>query len=267
MSGILKKIIDHKLIEIERDKIDRSVNSLEEDIDLFDIRPFENSLKCSEDDEFPHIIAEIKKASPSKGLLSQNFSPSEIAKNYDTAGATCISVLTESEFFKGSLKDLLAVKKNCSVPILRKDFIVDPYQIVQSRAFGADCVLLIVAAIPKNLLFELEEQALSLGMNVLVETHNEEELEIALMCKTNLIGINNRNLGTFKVDINTSVRLCKEVPKSKLVISESGISSLSDLNFLMSKGIFCFLIGESLMKNENPGLALKSLLSKRCNSN
>ena len=267
MSGILKKIIDHKLIEIERDKINRSLNSLKEDVDLFDIRPFENSLKRSDNKDSPKIIAEIKKASPSKGLLSKNFSPSQIALNYQKSGASCISVLTESEFFKGSLQDLLAVKKNCSVPILRKDFIVDPYQIVQSRAFGADCVLLIVAAVPKNLLFELEEHALSLGMNVLVETHNEEELEIALMCKTNLIGINNRNLETFEVDISTSARLCKEIPKNKLVISESGISSTSDLDFLLSNGIFCFLIGESFMKSDNPGIALKSLLSYRANNN
>jgi indole-3-glycerol phosphate synthase len=186
----------------------------------------------------------------------------EIAIGYESAGAACISVLTDRVFFKGGIDDLMNVRKRCGIPVLRKDFVIDPYQVFQSRAYGADCILLIAAALELNQMVELEEVASSLGMSVLVEVHNEAELELALSCNSNLIGVNNRDLNTFTVSIENSLKLSSMLPKNKLAISESGISSHEDMQLLMDAGISCFLIGESLMKHEDPGMALEFLLQK-----
>lgn len=229
---------------------------------MFELQPFEARLFEIADKKKPAVIAEIKRASPSKGILTENFSPSDIAAGYQSAGAACISVLTDKNFFKGSIDDLVEVRRVCQVPLLRKDFVIDPYQIYQARAYGADCILLIVAALSESQMAELEDVAMSLGMSVLVEVHTEPELERALSCKTNLIGINNRNLSTFEVDIKQSFRLKTIIPRNKLVISESGISSHENMKELMNIGVYCFLIGESLMRTENPGIALELLLQK-----
>ena len=260
MSEILKKILTFKVAEVKKHKNQRSLISLEDDKDLFEIRSFENSLLKNLNKNKPGVIAELKKASPSKGILKNNYNPIKIASGYESAGAACISVLTDEAFFKGSINDLVDVKKNCGIPVLRKDFVIDPYQIFQSRAYGADCILLIAAALDLNQMMELEAVATNLGMNVLIETHDEKELEMAMCCKSNLIGVNNRNLNTFEVDIENSFRLFKLLPKNKLCVSESGISSCEDIQSLTNAGIYCFLIGESLMKHEDPGEALDFLL-------
>jgi indole-3-glycerol phosphate synthase len=262
LSEILKKILASKHIEVKNDKKKRSLKSLEDDKDLFGIKSFEASLLSCINKKKPGVIAEIKKASPSKGVLKKNFNPLEIAIGYESAGAACISVLTDRVFFKGGIDDLINVRKRCGIPVLRKDFVIDPYQVFQSRAYGADCILLIAAALELNQMVELEEVASSLGMSVLVEVHNEAELELALSCNSNLIGVNNRDLNTFTVSIENSLKLSSMLPKNKLAISESGISSHEDMQLLMDAGISCFLIGESLMKHEDPGMALEFLLQK-----
>ncbi len=225
MNELLKKILSSKVSEIKNDKKYRSLYSLEKDQQLFKTRSFEKNILKHFNKKTPGIIAEVKKASPSKGILKKNFNPKEIAIGYELAGAACISVLTDKDFFKGSVNDLLSVRRSCELPLIRKDFIVDPYQVYQSKAYGADCILLIAGALELNQMIELEIIAHSLGMNVLVEVHNELELERALLCKTRLIGVNNRNLNTFEVNTDTTFRLNSIIPKNKLVISESGIST------------------------------------------
>ena len=260
MSKILKKILASKVTEVKKNKIQRSLISLEDDKDLFEIRSFEKGLLGNFNEKKPSVIAEVKKASPSKGVLKNNFNPVKIASGYESAGAACISVLTDEFFFKGSINDLVNVRKNCGIPVLRKDFVIDPYQVLQARAYGADCILLIAAALELSQMIELETVATNLGMEVLIEVHDEQELEMALSCKSNLIGVNNRNLNTFEVDIENSFRLRKLLPKNKLLVSESGISSFENIRSLMNAGVYCFLIGETLMKHEDPGEALASLL-------
>ena len=261
LNGILKEIIASKILEVEMHKKKRSMHSYENDCSMFSIKSFYQSLQNAKNKKHPGVIAEVKKKSPSKGILRDNFVPSEIAIAYQIAGASCISVLTDKNFFGGCIEDMISVKKNCTIPILRKDFIIDPYQILQSRASGADCILLIVAALTPSLMIELEDQALSLGMDVLIEVHDESEVELALSCKSRLIGVNNRDLNTFKVDIDTSIRLNSYIPKNRLIISESGISSSENIRHLMKHNINSFLIGESLISAKSPGEALKTLIS------
>ncbi len=198
------------------------------------------------------IIAEIKQASPSKGILSKDFDPVKIAAAYADAGADAISVLTDAKFFKGSLEDLKNVRNTVDLPLLRKDFIIDPYQIYEAKIYGADAVLLIVAALSPGLLEELKSEAKDLGLHTLVEVHNEQELEVALSKKCKIIGINNRDLKTFNVNMQTSIRLKSLIPHDILVISESGIASSEDIQNLKSHGISSFLIGESFMKSDKP---------------
>ncbi len=208
------------------------------------------------------LIAEVKKASPSKGIIREDFDPVQIAKIYESAGATCISVLTDEPYFQGCDDFLVAVKNAVKIPLLRKDFIIDPYQVYESRVLGADCILLIMAALSDDLATELYGLACELGMDVLVEVHNLEELERSMLLKPMMVGVNNRNLKTLQVDIETSYELFENMPKSTYKISESGISSNEDLTKLYSHGYSGFLVGESLMRESDIAIALRTLMGK-----
>ena len=207
----------------------------------------------------PAVIAEIKRASPSKGLLRENFDPAAIARSYEKAGAACMSVLTDTQFFQGSSTHLQQARAACALPALRKDFLIDPYQAYESRALGADCVLLIAACLEDRQMRELEALALDLGMAVLVEVHESGELERALELKTPLVGINNRNLRTFETRLDTTLNLLPRVPKDRIVITESGILSLADVARMRAAGVHTFLVGEAFMRASDPGFALRSL--------
>ena len=209
----------------------------------------------------PAVIAEVKRASPSKGLLRADFDPAAIARSYEKAGAACMSVLTDREFFQGAPEHLSAARAACALPTLRKDFVIDPYQVRESRALGADCILLIVACLEDAQLRELERAALELGMAVLVEVHDGAELERALHLKTPLIGINNRNLRTFETRLDTTLGLLPRVPKGRIVVTESGILSPKDVAQMRAQGVDTFLVGEAFMRAADPGAALRELFA------
>jgi indole-3-glycerol phosphate synthase len=207
----------------------------------------------------PAVIAEIKKASPSRGVLREAFNPAAIARSYESAGAACLSVLTDRQFFQGTNDDLQAARTACSLPVLRKDFVIDPYQVLESRAIGADCILLIAACLSGPAMSKLESLAHRLGMAVLVEVHDAAELDASLLLKTPLIGINNRNLKTFETRLETTLELLARVPRDRLVITESGILSSDDVKRMERSGIGAFLVGEALMRAPDPGAALRAL--------
>jgi indole-3-glycerol phosphate synthase len=209
----------------------------------------------------PAVIAEIKRASPSKGLLRENFDPAAIARSYEKAGAACMSVLTDAEFFQGSTTHLQQARAACALPALRKDFLIDPYQAYESRALGADCILLIAACLEDRQMRELEALALELGMAVLVEIHDSAELERALALKTPLIGINNRNLRTFETRLEITLELLPRVPKDRIVVTESGILSPADVARMRVAGVHTFLVGEAFMRSADPGSALRTLFA------
>jgi indole-3-glycerol phosphate synthase len=209
----------------------------------------------------PAVIAEIKRASPSKGLLRADFDPAAIAKSYAAAGAACLSVLTDRQFFQGSSEHLSAARAACALPALRKDFLIDPWQVFESRALGADCVLLIAACLADAQMLELEELAQHVGMAVLVEVHDANELERALRLKTPLIGINNRNLRTFETRLETTLDLLPRVPPDRMVITESGILSKAHVERMRRNGVHAFLVGEVFMRAVDPGAELKALFS------
>ena len=205
------------------------------------------------------VIAEVKKASPSAGIIREDFRPADIAASYESAGAACLSVLTDAQYFQGSDSYLQQARDACSLPVLRKDFMVDPWQIHESRALGADCILLIVAALPRDLLQELDGLAREIGLDVLVEVHDEQEMEDALTTGAKLLGVNNRDLHTFTTDLGTSERLVQMVPESRTMVTESGIHSLQDVQRMRSAGIHSFLVGEAFMRAPDPGAALQGL--------
>jgi indole-3-glycerol phosphate synthase len=248
---ILDDILQNKRTEVELTKRKIPFEQLHHRVrNCPNPRDFYGALN-SQDGEIK-IIAEIKQASPSKGVLTKNFDPVKIAKTYSNAGADAISVLTDKKYFKGSLEDLSNVRKTVDLPLLRKDFMIDPYQIYETKFYGADAVLLIVAALSLDQLDELESTAQSLDLHSLIEVHNENELEIALERKCKIIGINNRDLKTFDVSLQTSIKLSRQIPDDILIISESGIQSTEDIQTLHSHGINAFLVGESFMKSDKP---------------
>jgi len=210
----------------------------------------------------PAVIAEIKRASPSKGLLRENFDPAAIARSYEAAGAACLSVLTDRQYFQGSPEHLSAARAACSLPVLRKDFIVERYQVRQARAMGADCILLIAAALAVGEMRALENAAKSLGMAVLVEVHDGEELESALQLETPLIGMNNRDLRTFRTTLETTLALLPRLPAGRIAVTESGISSREEVAKLRDQGVGAFLIGEAFMRASDPGDALLDLFAE-----
>lgn len=257
---ILKKIITHKVGEIENRKKRMSITDLQEQIDsVSNSRGFYRALKANIVNGRPAVIAEIKKASPSKGVLREEFNPIEIAQSYVKSGATCLSVLTDSQFFQGSEVYLQLVRGGCSLPVLRKDFMIDPYQIVESRAIEADCILLIVAALSDGQMKELADTATKLNMDVLIEVHDRAELDRALALDLPLIGINNRNLRTFQTSFETTIDLMKHIPDTCLVVTESGIHTTKDVVLMRESGVNAFLVGEAFMKAPDPGEKLKDL--------
>jgi len=222
-------------------------------------RDFVSSLKSRIDAGKAAVIAEIKRASPSKGVMREQFDPAGIAKSYAAGGAACLSVLTDREFFQGAPEHLAAARAACTLPALRKDFVFDPYQVLEARAMGADCILLIAACLSAAEMKSLEGAALSLGMAVLVEVHDALELEAALTLRTPLVGVNNRDLRTFETRIETTLALLERVPADRIVITESGIASPADVTRLRSRGVNAFLVGEAFMRAPDPGGALRAL--------
>lgn len=257
---ILKNILAKKLEEVARRKANIPVATLQEIAgSVQGPRGFYQALRSKADAQKPAIIAEIKKASPSQGVIREDFKPVDIAVDYAMNGASCLSVLTDKEFFQGSEANLQMVRDKCPLPVIRKDFMIDPYQIHESRALGADCVLLIVAALDDAMLKELHDTATGLGMDVLVEVHDAAELDRALKLDGNMIGINNRNLRTFDVSLQTTLDLKNSIPADKLIVTESGIHTPADVKLMQDNGIYTFLVGEAFMRAERPGLKMREL--------
>jgi len=224
-------------------------------------RDFVGALRAKLAAGLPAVIAEIKKASPSKGVIRPDFKPAEIAASYAAGGAACLSVLTDRDYFQGSAEYLMQARAACALPVLRKDFIIDPYQVVEARAMGADCILLIVAALALPEMQALEALAFELGMAVLVESHNASELDLALQLKTPLQGINNRNLRTFEVSLDTTLGLLPKIGDVRIVITESGILAPADVARMRGQGVNGFLVGEAFMRAADPGVELARLFA------
>lgn len=257
---VLEKINARKLEEIaERSRHTPIELLMERTANLEPSRGFVEALQQKLAAELPAVIGEIKKASPSKGVIRQDFVPAEIAKSYEQAGAACLSVLTDKDFFMGSEDYLKQAKTASSLPIIRKDFIVHPYQIYEARDMGADAVLLIVASLPQSILFKLNDLAHLTGMDVLIEVHDEQELSLALQTENQLIGINNRNLHNFETSLDTTIRLLNQIPDDRLVITESGIYQRTDVECMRKAGVNSFLVGEAFMRCEDPGGELRNL--------
>ncbi|TFG78247.1 MAG: indole-3-glycerol phosphate synthase TrpC [Thermodesulfobacteriales bacterium] len=255
---ILDEIIQNKTSEVEISKTSLPLEQIQEQIK--DALPSRNFFDAINPKGELKIISEVKHASPSKGVFREDFDPVQIAKSYSRGGASAISVLTDEKYFRGSLSFLKNIRAEVDTPLLRKDFIVDPYQVYEARLFGADAILLIVAALDQTSLSELLELTHSLQMNAIVEVHDENELDRTLEADARIIGINNRDLRTFNVDLNVSINLSKKVPGDKIVIAESGIGSIEDIDRLRGEGVHVFLIGETFMKAPDPGQKLKELI-------
>ncbi len=260
MSDILEKILAVKREEIAAAKQRRSLAATRSEAEKAGKpRDFVGALRSKISAGMPAVIAEVKKASPSKGVLRADFDPSAIARSYARHGAACLSVLTDVKFFQGHHDYLGQARIAVELPVLRKDFVVDPYQVYESRAMGADCILLIVAALGQDEMVELERIALALGMAVLVEVHDAHELARALGLQTPLVGINNRNLRTFETRLETTLSLLERIPQGRLVITESGILVPADVLLMRSAGVEAFLVGEVFMRAPDPGVALANL--------
>ena len=260
MSDILEKIVAVKRQEVAAAMRRKSLAVVRADAESRVLtRDFVGALRARIDAGKPAVIAEVKKASPSKGVLREDFIPADIAQSYAEHGAACLSVLTDVQFFQGSVDYLKQARASCQLPVLRKDFMVDPYQIYESRAMGADAVLLIAACLDDASMADMEKIALGLDMAVLVEVHDGAELERALKLKTPLIGINNRNLKTFEVSLDTTLKLRAQVPAERLLVTESGIHTREDVLRMGAAGIGAFLVGEAFMRAPEPGVALAGL--------
>jgi indole-3-glycerol phosphate synthase len=266
MSDILNKILAVKADEVAAAKKHRSLASLRDEVERDSelragLRGFETSLRGHIAAGRAGVIAEIKKASPSKGVLRADFQPAAIAASYEGGGAACLSVLTDEQFFQGSADYLKQARAACAIPVLRKDFMVDMYQIYEARAMGADCILLIVAALDHGLMAEMEACAHELGMDVLIESHDGDELTAALKLKSNLIGINNRNLRTFEVSLDNTLNLLDRIPQERMVITESGILNGDDVARMRAADVHAFLVGEAFMRAADPGAELRRLFA------
>jgi indole-3-glycerol phosphate synthase len=258
VSDILERIVAVKREEIAAAKARRSEASLRDEARA-DTRGFADALRRKISVGQAAVIAEVKKASPSKGVLREHFVPAEIAASYERGGAACLSVLTDERFFQGSVAYLQEARSACALPVLRKDFMVDAYQVFEARAMGADCILLIVACLADAQMADLEAQAHALGMDVLVEVHDGAELDRALRLKTPLVGINNRNLRSFEVSLDITLGLLPRVPNDRLLVTESGILARADVQRMRQSKVNAFLVGEAFMRAADPGHALADL--------
>ncbi len=257
MSDILNKILATKKTEVAASKLAVSLDQLQAQAEAQgEPRDFVGSIHKKVMANKAAVIAEIKKASPSKGVIREDFKPAEIAKSYEKAGAACLSVLTDEQYFQGSAAYLKQARAACKLPVLRKDFIIDEYQVFEARAMGADCILLIVAALELAQMQKLEALANELGMAVLVEVHDADELALALQLDTPLIGINNRNLRNFEVSLQTTLDLLKIMPEDRFVVTESGIFTPEDVKLMMDNQVQGFLVGEAFMRQDDPGAEL-----------
>ena len=258
---VLENILARKVQEVAERSARVSPSELESLAKTADApRGFAQALLAQAKKKQPAVIAEIKKASPSKGVIRENFVPADIAKSYEKGGATCLSVLTDIDYFQGADAYLQQARAACSLPVIRKDFMIDPYQIVEARALGADCVLLIVSALDDGKMAELASVAKEVGLDVLVEVHDGDELERALKTlDTPLVGVNNRNLHTFDVSLETTLDLLPRIPRDRLVITESGILNRADVELMEISDVYAFLVGEAFMRAESPGIELQRL--------
>jgi indole-3-glycerol phosphate synthase len=264
MSDILNKILAVKADEVAAARKSRDFNGLRRDVESdaelrAGLRGFEASLRRNIDAGCAGVIAEVKKASPSKGVLRADFRPAEIAASYAEGGASCLSVLTDVQFFQGATAYLQQARAACKLPVIRKDFMVDLYQVYEARAMGADAILLIVAALDHGLMADLDACARELGMDVLVEVHDADELDAALRLETKLVGVNNRNLRTFEVTLDTTIGLLPQMPPDRLVVTESGILGQADVKRMRDANVHAFLVGEAFMRAPDPGTELRRL--------
>jgi indole-3-glycerol phosphate synthase len=259
---ILKKILTRKAVEIAERSRTISLGSLQQQAEAADApRGFIRALLQKTKAGKAAVIAEIKKASPSRGVLREDFNPAQIAASYEKGGAACLSVLTDIDFFQGADAYLQEARAACSLPVLRKDFFLDPYQVYEARVIGADCILLIVAALDDAMLLELLQLAEQLGMDVLVEVHDADELERALALPARLVGINNRDLRTFETSLETTLGFLEQIPDDRIVVTESGIHTSADVALMRSSGVDVFLVGEAFMKAPEPGEKLAELFA------
>ena len=257
---ILENIVARKYEEVKENRAKISLDELQRLAARADApRGFAQALRQRAAARTPAVIAEVKKASPSKGVIRDNFNPAEIAASYQQGGAACLSVLTDIDYFQGSPEYLKQARAACDLPVIRKDFLVDPYQVVEARVMAADCVLLIVASLEDGQMAELNAAAVELGLDVLVEVHDGAELDRALKLDTPLVGINNRNLHDFEVSLNTTLELLPQIPSDRLAVTESGILTRADVQLMLDNDVYGFLVGEAFMRAEDPGTELKRL--------
>ena len=257
---ILKRIVERKREEVAERKLRQPLAQIKEGLSSASpvrgfVRAIENKLAAGD----PGVIAEIKRASPSKGIIRENFVPAEIAASYAAGGAACLSVLTDIDFFQGADKYLVQAREACNLPVIRKDFVIDEYQVYESRLLGADCILLIAACLTQEQMQQFCDQARAIDLDVLVEVHNEAELHQALTLNTPLLGINNRDLHSFDVSLQTTLDLLEQIPDHKIVVTESGIHSREDVALMRRHQVNTFLVGESFMRADDPGEKLQEL--------